>query len=122
MSAAALVPPCVLVVDDELLVRWSVVEYLGELEAEIVEASNGDEALGILRQRPVTLLFTDIRMPGMTGIELAERAREMQPALKIVLATGYAFPHGLPGGVPVLQKPFGPDEVVRIVSNQLKAA
>ena len=72
-------PRCVLVVDDEVLVRWVIVESLTELNVEIIEAGNGSEALAVLQQRPVTVLFSDILMPGMTGIELAERAREIHP-------------------------------------------
>lgn len=81
----------VLLVEDELLVREVAAEDLGEAGFEVVPASNGDEALGILRESAdFDLLFTDIRMPGETdGWGLAQEAKRMIPGLRVIYATGF---------------------------------
>ena len=80
----------VLVVEDELLVRELACEDLGEAGFEVTGASDGDEALAILREgRTFDLLFTDIRMPSaIDGWELARQAKAIQPGIKVIYATG----------------------------------
>lgn len=80
----------VLLVEDELLVREVAAEDLREAGFEVTPASDGDEALQLLRDgQRFDLLFTDIRMPGATdGWELARQAKELMPELKVVYATG----------------------------------
>ena len=80
----------VLLVEDELLVREVAAEDLGEIGFHVTPASDGDEALEILRQgHGFDLLFTDIRMPGqIDGWDLAREARQLIPDLKIIYATG----------------------------------
>src|SRR5688500_696385 len=62
---------------------------------ETLTAGSGKEALQILASRPVDLLVTDQRMPGMTGIELVAKARETQPDLCAILLTAYTDPRDL---------------------------
>jgi CheY-like chemotaxis protein len=80
----------VLLVEDELLVREVAAEDLAEAGFEVTAASDGDEALAILREGTgFDLLFTDIRMPGSTdGWELAREARKVMPGLRVIYATG----------------------------------
>ena len=80
----------VLLVEDELLVREVAAEDLTEAGFEVTAASDGDEALAILRDgTKFDLLFTDIRMPGETdGWDLAREARQMLPGLRVIYATG----------------------------------
>jgi CheY-like chemotaxis protein len=80
----------VLLVEDELLVREVAAEDLGEAGFEVISASDGDEALAIMRQDAgFDLLFTDIRMPGTTdGWELARKAKQIMPGLRVIYATG----------------------------------
>ncbi len=80
----------VLLVEDELLVREMALEDLGEVGFEVTPASDGDEALAILRESTdFDLLFTDIRMPGATdGWQLAREARQLIPGLRVIYATG----------------------------------
>ncbi|WP_068873912.1 MULTISPECIES: CHASE domain-containing protein [unclassified Phenylobacterium] len=81
----------VLVVEDEPEVRRLSVESLRELGYDVTEASDADQALQRLAEAPAAdLLFTDILMPGMNGVQLAERARAAKPALKVLYTTGYA--------------------------------
>jgi CheY-like chemotaxis protein len=78
----------------------------------VLEAKDGNHALHVLEREPnINLLFTDVGLPGMTGRELAGRAREMRPGLKVLFTTGYArnaiVHHGrLDPGVQLLVKPF----------------
>lgn len=81
----------VLLVEDELLVREVAAEDLRDVGFEVVAATDGDEALAILRERTdFDLLFTDIRMPGHTdGWSLAREAKRLIPALRVIYATGF---------------------------------
>ncbi|MDJ0275706.1 ATP-binding protein [Sphingomonas sp. 2R-10] len=117
----------VLVVEDEPRVRSFSVEVLRDLGYGVLHASNGPEALELLEQGVrVTLLFTDVVMPGMTGRELADRALLLRPDLRVLYTTGYtrnAVVHNgvLDPGTRLLPKPFGVDELARKVREALDA-
>jgi CheY-like chemotaxis protein len=102
----------VLVVEDEAAVREYSCEILRELGYRVLEARDGNQALQVLEREPnINVLFTDVGLPGMTGRELADKAREMRPGLKVLFTTGYArnaiVHHGrLDPGVQLLVKPF----------------
>ncbi|MFZ5719045.1 MAG: CHASE domain-containing protein [Pseudomonadota bacterium] len=113
----------VLVVEDEPDVRRFSVEALLDLGYEVREAADGAEALERLAEGARTdLLFTDVVMPGMTGPQLAERARAARPDLKVLYTTGYAREalsgHDRAGG-PLLPKPFTVDQLARKVRQAL---
>jgi signal transduction histidine kinase/CheY-like chemotaxis protein len=111
----------VLVVEDEDQVRRTSIEALSELGYGVREARSGVEALAILASDPaVTLLFTDVVMPGLDGRQLAERALRQRPDLKILYTTGYAPETGPEGTLPddhpaMLRKPFSFDQLARKV-------
>jgi PAS domain S-box-containing protein len=99
----------VLVVEDEDRVRGFSVEALRELGYGVSFARDGVEALRMLgRQQRVSLLFSDVVMPEMSGRELAERARERHPGLRVLLTSGYApdVPNPAPEDETILAKPF----------------
>ena len=102
----------VLVVEDEAAVREYSCEILRELGYRVLEARDGNQALQVLEREPnINVLFTDVGLPGMTGRELADKARAMRPELKVLFTTGYArnaiVHHGrLDPGVQLLVKPF----------------
>lgn len=81
----------ILIVDDEKLERRGIRFLLEqrEEEFEILEAPNGKAACDILMKRSVDILFTDIKMPYMDGIELVKRARELCPRIEMVIFSGY---------------------------------
>lgn len=81
----------ILVVEDEERVRHHSVEALRELGYTVLQAPDGVEALRLMSrgQHRISLLFTDVVMPEMTGDELARRARERQPGLKVLYTSGY---------------------------------
>ena len=71
-------------------------------------------------EQHVDLLITDYAMPGMTGVELANRARELYPDLPILLATGYAdLPSGTSTDLPRLSKPYQQSDLERQISRLL---
>ncbi len=111
----------VLVVEDEERVRSYSTEALRDLGYTVLQAQDGREALRLLDTgQPVSLLFTDVVMPEMTGDELARRARRQRPALKILFTSGYTpdetvAARRLADGTRVLPKPFGIDALAATV-------
>jgi signal transduction histidine kinase len=107
----------ILVVEDEERVRALSVEALRELGYGVVEASGPRQALRMLDEgQQVTLLFTDVVMPDMSGRQLADRARGKRPNLKVLYTTGYtrnAIVHNgmLDPGTNLLTKPFSIEEL-----------
>ncbi|MBC2665349.1 response regulator [Novosphingobium flavum] len=104
----------VLVVDDEPTVRSIVAEQLRALGAEVVEASNGAEALECIAEPNFTIdmVISDYAMPGLNGLQTIERARHLRPDLRFVLMTGYSnnAPSTSDRTIPVLQKPVSEAE------------
>ncbi len=87
---ASTLPATILIVDDEPEVRTVVAEFLEDFGYRVLQADGGTQALGRLREDPaVQLLITDIRMPEMSGIELADLATSRNPRLKVILISGY---------------------------------
>jgi YesN/AraC family two-component response regulator len=96
----------VLLVDDEMLIRLAARDVIEEAGDVVVEAANGNKALQVLSDDPsIGLLFTDIRMPGMTGLELAYQAEKLRPDLRIGISTGFSDIQ-IPARWPVLHKPW----------------
>ena len=103
----------ILLVEDQEDVREITVYILEELGYQVVEAAQGDEALGKLRtSQAFDLLLTDIVLPGdMNGVDVVRGARRINPAIKVVLITGYAKDAmtqigGAGTELEVLRKPF----------------
>ena len=88
------VPPKVLVVEDEMILRMRAVDIVEDAGFTPIEAVNADEALAILESRSdIDLLFTDIQMPGsMDGLKLAHAVHERWPSIKIILVSGKLTP------------------------------
>ena len=119
--------PTILVVEDEALLRIVVVEILQEAGYAVLQAPDGASGCEIMKTgTPIDLLISDIKMPGMSGYDVARAGREMKPALRILLMTGYAqepLPDNMRGyGIEVIHKPFDFDEFVRRVQTKLEAA
>ena len=79
----------VLLVDDDSDVRDVIEQILLAKGFKVLTAADGYEAVRVLVANHVDVLFTDIRMPGISGYELAAQARLVQPSVRIVYATGY---------------------------------
>jgi len=79
---------CVLIVDDETLIRDLCVRVLDDYQ--VLQASNGSDALKILRQQSVDVVLSDIMMPDMDGLTLLQKAKELDPTQVVVMMTGFA--------------------------------
>lgn len=111
--------------DDEALCRF-LARSLTNAGHEVTSVTRGDHALPYLETGIYDLLVTDIVMPEMDGIELARRAVESQPDLRVVFITGFAAvalnPRGgAPQGAKVLSKPFHLRELVEEIDRTLAA-
>lgn len=118
----------ILVVEDDDDVRAYTVECLRELGYRAIEAHDGPAALRLLerQEQHIDLLFTDVVMPLMSGRELADRAHELKPGLKVLYTSGYtrnAIVHGgrLDTGVEMIAKPFTYQALADKIANVLDA-
>ena len=103
----------ILIVDDEPLILDLTSSMLEDLGCEVLSADNGADALARLAEDPrVGLLITDVQMPGMSGYELAAKARQRWPDLRIVVMSG----NDLGGkGYTLVRKPFSQPQLEKII-------
>ena len=99
----------VLLVEDNDQVREFAESLLAELDYRVVSAASAEAALEALAAQDVDLLFSDVMMPGMGGVELAERAQALRPDLPVLLASGYSqeMAEGGCRAYETLAKPYG---------------
>ena len=101
-------PLCILVVDDEELVRKGTAEMLRDLGHHIREAAGGAEALqNLAEDGDIDMVLTDYKMPRMDGAELYRRVRQLRPDMPMLLISGYTGAADPIDGLPRLNKPFG---------------
>jgi len=106
----------VLVVDDDPVVGKSFDRVLSNKGYAVITAANGQEALNKLEAEDYDMVFTDIKMPGMSGLEMAERVKEKRPWLPVVIVTGYGSPDNqtraeAAGVSGFLRKPLSPEMI-----------
>jgi len=106
----------VLVVDDDPVVGESFNRVLSGKGYAVITAENGQEALAKLESEQYDVVFTDLRMPGMTGLEVAERVKARQPWTPVVIVTGYGSQRSeerarAAGVSDFLHKPLSPDMI-----------
>ena len=108
MSIPAGKPPVVLVVEDEPLLRMLAIEVVEEAGFVAIEARDADEAVVLLESRSdITLLFTDINMPGsMDGLKLAHAVRNRWPPIKVVSGKQRLQSSDLPSNSCFVEKPY----------------
>jgi CheY-like chemotaxis protein len=111
----------ILLVDDEQIVRRSVARRLRQAGFEVTEAADGQEALQSYRHRPCTLVLLDLDMPGLDGETTHARLAELDPAVRVVYATGYADVNRAAqiraqGALALLEKPYDIEELVELAA------
>ena len=116
----------ILLAEDDESMRGFLERALSKAGYDVIAFANGADAYQRLKEEPFTLLLTDIVMPVMDGIELARRASELDPELKIMFITGFAAVtlNTDPGAFKdtrVLSKPFHLRDLVREVDRLLAA-
>jgi CheY-like chemotaxis protein len=105
----------VLVVDDDPLVLNLTADTLRDLGCEVHTVASGAEALAKVKaNRTITVLITDVNMPGVGGYELAERVKRERDDVKIILISG-AETEG--NGLPLVRKPLMDRELVRVMKD-----
>ncbi len=83
-------PPRILIVDDDPGQRSLLDSFLRSQGFETVPVSSGEQALEVLRSQPISMMISDVRMPGLSGLETLRRARQEQAVLPVLLVTAYA--------------------------------
>lgn len=115
----------ILLAEDDDDMRRFLVNALNRAGFDVVAFGNGLEAYDRMREEPFTLLLTDIVMPEMDGIELARRATELDPDIKIMFITGFAAvalnpDNQAPKDAKILSKPFHLKDLVNEVERILE--
>ncbi len=116
----------ILLAEDDESMRGFIARALGRAGYDVIAFANGADAFERLKEEPFTLLLTDIVMPIMDGIELARRASDLDPELKIMFITGFAAvtlntEAGALKDTRVLSKPFHLRDLVQEVDRLLAA-
>jgi len=117
----------ILIVDDEKIILKAYSRELERMGYEVYRAMNGQEAIEIAQREKPDIVFTDLIMPGMNGVEVCKKIKEMHPETEVVLVSGYpeeVVEHqmnfvGAGGREEWLRKPLGPDELPRTVKKIL---
>lgn len=107
--------PTVLVVEDEVLVRMPIAEYLRDCGYNVLEAGSAGEAIHLVgANEPVDIVFSDVRMPGdMDGFGLARWIRDHRPDLPVLLTSGYSAARDAESAqVKLIEKPYSQAQVL----------
>ena len=126
MPEPAALLPVILVVDDDAEIRYSLGRVFSARGYRVVEAAGGEQGLAIVRQDPAPdLVFLDVRMSGMSGIEALQHLRSARPGLLIVLMTAFgtaqtAIEAMKFGAFDYIMKPFDPPRVLAVAEKALK--
>jgi DNA-binding NtrC family response regulator len=115
----------ILVVEDERAQRDALAQYLGRLGHPVAAVATGEEAVGLLASRSYAILITDLRLPGMSGLDVVRRAHELDEELGVLLMTAYASVESAVEALRVgahdyLLKPLILEEVARKVRGLLE--
>jgi DNA-binding NtrC family response regulator len=112
----------ILIVDDELIVRQSLQSWFQEEGYSVDAVESGKEALEKLTQSQWDIFLLDIKMPGMDGLELQQKIKEIHPSATIVIMTAYASVETAveamkQGAYDYIVKPFDPDDLEHLIRN-----
>jgi DNA-binding NtrC family response regulator len=119
----------ILVVDDEALIRWSLVQTLSDSGHEAVEAMDGADAIRAMSAAPTPfdVALVDLRLPDSNDLSLLSRLRRMSPTTQIVLMTAYGTPEVVQGALDlgvfrVVAKPLDMNDLTTLVTDAHAAA
>jgi DNA-binding NtrC family response regulator len=117
----------ILVVDDEHLIRWSLEQNLKKQGYEVLTAGTGEDALRIVREDQPDLLLLDIQLPGISGLEVLEKVKELDEEIIVIMVTAHG---GLEtavnamrlGAFDYINKPFNLDEMAIVIKKALETS
>ncbi len=116
----------VLIADDEEDLTWSISRSLSrdQKDIQVICVNSGDEALQVIKQQPIDLLVTDLRMPGFTGLELMDAILDNHKEIKVIVMTAYGSPDTEEivkekGCLHYIEKPFEINELKQMIYNVL---
>jgi len=115
----------ILVVDDEQLIRWSLEQNLKKQGYEVTTAASGEEALKMVREDPPDLMLLDIQLPGMNGIEVLEKVKELETDVLVIMVTALGVVETAVkamrlGAYDYVNKPFNLDELAIVIKKALE--
>ena len=115
----------ILIVDDEKNIRLTMSQSLEPMEIHLETAVNGEEALQKLENREFGLVFLDLKMPGMDGMEVLRRIKDNWPKIRVIIITAHgtiesAVEAMKMGAVDFIQKPFSPTEIRELANRVLE--
>ncbi len=126
MTDASVKSPTILVIDDDAEVRYSLSRVLSTRKYQVSEAASGEEGVALVKKGPAPdLIFLDVRMSGMGGIEALQHIRSTSPRQLVVLMTAFgtaqtAIEAMKYGAFDYVMKPFDPQRVLALAENALK--
>jgi CheY-like chemotaxis protein len=114
-------PPVILLVEDDVLLRWVTADSLRESGFAVIEAANSAEAVRVMEATPVDALFSDMNMPGrMNGLALAQWVHQRRFNTKIILTSDVQKPLGdAEKFASFLPKPYADDQVEHLLRSVL---
>lgn len=115
----------ILVVDDEKNIRLTVSKALESVVEKVETAVNGEEALLKFKEKDYFLVFLDMKMPGLNGMEVLKKIKESWPVTRVVIITAYGTINSAVeamklGAIDFIQKPFTPSEIRDLVNTIIK--
>ncbi|HTQ30810.1 MAG TPA: sigma-54 dependent transcriptional regulator [Opitutaceae bacterium] len=119
-------PPVILVIDDDAEIRYSLSRVLSPRKYQVTEAASGEQGIALVKKSPPDLIFLDIRMGGMSGLETLQHVRSINPRQMVVLMTAFgtaqtAIEAMKFGAFDYIMKPFDPQKVLAVTETALKA-
>ena len=96
----------VLLVEDDQFIRSTASDMLKDAGYAVIDAADAEHAMIALQTMPIDCLVTDVNLPGLSGLDFADRARALRPELGVVFATGDALTAGREKNAVTLRKPF----------------
>jgi CheY-like chemotaxis protein len=117
----------ILIVDDEETLTWSMSKSLSKDKDkfEVLVANSAEDALKVLEKEKIRLVITDIRMPGISGLDLLSKVRREYPDVKVIIMTAYGSPDvqkeaNVRGSLYYIEKPFEIKEIRQMILDSLK--
>ena len=115
----------ILVVDDEQLIRWSLEQNLKKQGYDVLTAGTGEDALKVLREEVPDLVLLDIQLPGINGMEVLEKIKEIDDEIIVIMVTALgvletAVKAMRLGAFDYINKPFNLDELAILIRKALE--